>query len=165
VGGDTGAPAGPAQPRDGTDGSDSPEDAAATAGARSRPEASSSAGTGSDAGSRAPADGSDRPDGGAPIPPAPGPGPPDLAGWLRSIPLIPVERDTCSHRLEVPGYRPSPRLRHQVKTRSRRCSFPGSGCPTILLSPAPVPAAVSLPWGSGLDSVGHRLEGNSRSLF
>ena len=45
--------------------------------------------------------------------------------WLRSIPLIPIERGECSHRLEVPGYRPSPRLRHQVKTRSPRCSFPG----------------------------------------
>jgi hypothetical protein len=63
---------------------------------------------------------------GGPGPPGPaGPGPPDLLGWLRSIPLIPVERGDCSHRLEVPGYRPSPRLRHQVKTRSPRCSFPG----------------------------------------
>jgi hypothetical protein len=60
-----------------------------------------------------------------------GPGPPDPLSWLRSIPLTPVERGECSHRLEVPGYRPSPRLRHQVKTRSPRCSFPGCRRPAV----------------------------------
>ncbi len=69
---------------------------------------------------------------GGPRPPGQGgPGPPDPLGWLRSIPLIPVERGECSHRLEVPRYRPSPRLRHQVKTRSRRCSFPGCRRPAV----------------------------------
>jgi hypothetical protein len=60
-----------------------------------------------------------------------GPGPPDPVGWLRSVPLLPVERDACAHRLEVPGYRPSPRLRHLVKTRSRRCCFPGCRRPAV----------------------------------
>ncbi|HEX4661553.1 MAG TPA: hypothetical protein VH307_29515 [Streptosporangiaceae bacterium] len=69
---------------------------------------------------------------GGPRPPGQGgPGPPDPLGWLRSIPLIPVERGECSHRLEVPGYRPSTRLRHQVKTRSRRCCFPGCRRPAV----------------------------------
>jgi hypothetical protein len=68
--------------------------------------------------------GRDNPAGPAPPGPA-GPGPPGALGWLLSIPLTPVERGECAHRLEVPGYRPSPRLRHQVKTRSPRCSFPG----------------------------------------
>jgi hypothetical protein len=60
-----------------------------------------------------------------------GPGPPAPLAWLRSIPLIPIERGECAHRLEVPGYRPSPRLRHQVKTRSPRCSFPGCRRPAV----------------------------------
>jgi hypothetical protein len=60
-----------------------------------------------------------------PAPPGPGPPGPGPLGWLRSIPLTPIERGQCAHRLEVPGYRPSPRLRHQVKTRSPRCTFPG----------------------------------------
>ena len=62
-----------------------------------------------------------------------GPGPPDMAEWLRSITLIPIERGPaeCAHRLEVPGYRPSPRLRHQVKTRSPRCSFQGCRRPAV----------------------------------
>jgi hypothetical protein len=63
---------------------------------------------------------------GGPGPPGrAGPSPPDPLGWLRSVPLNAVERDECAHRLEVPGYRPSPRLRHQIRTRSPRCSFPG----------------------------------------
>jgi hypothetical protein len=70
-----------------------------------------------------------------PAPPGPaGPGPPglpELLGWLRSIRLISIERGECAHRLEVPGYRPSPRLRHQVKTRSPRCSFPGCRRPAV----------------------------------
>ena len=60
-----------------------------------------------------------------------GPGPPGPLGWLRSIPLIPIARGECAHRLEVPGYRPSPRLRHQVTTRSPRCSFPGCRRPAV----------------------------------
>jgi hypothetical protein len=59
------------------------------------------------------------------------PGPPGPLGWLRSIPLIPIARGGCAHRLEVPGYRPSPRLRHQVTTRSPRCSFPGCRRPAV----------------------------------
>ena len=73
-----------------------------------------------------------------------GPGPPDLLDWLRSIPLIPVERGECSHRLEVPGYRPSPRLRHQVKTRSPRCSFPGCRRPAVACDDDH-----TLPWHEG----------------
>ncbi|HTS98534.1 MAG TPA: HNH endonuclease signature motif containing protein, partial [Streptosporangiaceae bacterium] len=32
---------------------------------------------------------------------------------------------TCAHQNESAGYRPPPTLRNLVKTRSRRCGFPG----------------------------------------
>ena len=31
----------------------------------------------------------------------------------------------CTHTRESRGYRPSPALRHLIKIRDRRCSFPG----------------------------------------
>jgi hypothetical protein len=56
-----------------------------------------------------------------------GPGPPgsDQRAWLATVKITPIETGTCAHQLETPGYRPSPRLRHQVKIRSPRCGFPG----------------------------------------
>ena len=56
-----------------------------------------------------------------------GPGPPGPArrAWLTAIKLTPIAAGTCGHPNESAGYRPSNRLRNLVKTRSRRCGFPG----------------------------------------
>ena len=76
-----------------------------------------------------------------------GPSPPDLPdqlSWLRSIPLTPLQQDTCTHRLQIPGYRPSPTLRHLVKTRNRSCSFPGCRRPAVACDDDH-----TLPWHQG----------------
>ena len=57
-----------------------------------------------------------------------GPGPPasrDPAAWLATVKISPIETGTCQHRRESAGYQPSDTLRHLLKTRSRRCGFPG----------------------------------------
>jgi len=56
-----------------------------------------------------------------------GPGPPgtDRRAWLAAIKLTPIAAGTCDHQNESSGYRPSATLRNLVKTRSRRCGFPG----------------------------------------
>ena len=57
-----------------------------------------------------------------------GPGPPGTSegiSWLATVRIIPIETGTCSHRHQSAGYQPSDGLRHIVKTRSRRCGFPG----------------------------------------
>jgi Domain of unknown function (DUF222) len=57
-----------------------------------------------------------------------GPGPPrasEPTRWLATVRITPIETSTCSHRRQSAGYQPSDSLRHIVKTRSRRCGFPG----------------------------------------
>ncbi|HTX26410.1 MAG TPA: DUF222 domain-containing protein, partial [Streptosporangiaceae bacterium] len=61
-------------------------------------------------------------------PPGPGPGPQDLLGRLR-IRLAPIARGACGHASAEPGYRPSRRLQHLVRTRNARCTAPGCGRP------------------------------------
>ena len=77
----------------------------------------------------------------------PGTGPPDGAGppgsagppggagppragqlaWLATIKVCGLETGDghCAHTRETPGYRPAGHLRHLIKIRDRRCSFPG----------------------------------------
>ena len=55
----------------------------------------------------------------------PGPPGPGRRAWLTAIKLTPIAAGTCAHPNESAGYRPSNRLRNLVKTRSRRCGFPG----------------------------------------
>ena len=55
----------------------------------------------------------------------PGPPGPGRRAWLTAIKLTPIAAGTCGHPNESAGYRPSNRLRNLVKTRSRRCGFPG----------------------------------------
>jgi hypothetical protein len=57
-----------------------------------------------------------------------GPGPPGSGNpstWLATVKITPIEAGTCEHRRESAGYQPSNMLRHIIKTRSRRCGFPG----------------------------------------
>jgi hypothetical protein len=63
-----------------------------------------------------------------------GPGPPgsaDPAVWLAKVKITPIETGTCEHRRESAGYQPSDSLRHVIKTRSRRCGFPGCRRPAV----------------------------------
>jgi hypothetical protein len=63
-----------------------------------------------------------------------GPGPPgtgDPRTWLTKVTVLPIETGGCAHRRESAGYQPSPTLRHIVKTRSRRCGYPGCGRPAV----------------------------------
>jgi Domain of unknown function (DUF222) len=63
-----------------------------------------------------------------------GPGPPgsrDPAAWLATVKITPIETGTCQHRRESAGYQPSDSLRHVIKTRSRRCGFPGCRRPAV----------------------------------
>jgi hypothetical protein len=62
-----------------------------------------------------------------------GPGPPSSSGlpgnsgqgsWLAQIRVIPIESGICAHTQESARYRPSPRLRHLIKIRDRRCGYP-----------------------------------------
>jgi len=56
-----------------------------------------------------------------------GPGPPgsDKRAWLAAITFTPIAARACDHQNQSSGYRPSSLLRNLVKTRSRRCGFPG----------------------------------------
>ena len=69
----------------------------------------------------------DRPPGGR----QPGSGPPGTwpMAWLTRITICGFETGTgpCTHTRETRGYRPSAALRHLIKIRDRRCSFPGCG--------------------------------------
>jgi hypothetical protein len=56
--------------------------------------------------------------------PPPGP-PPSIASWLAGIGLAWLETETCSHRWESAGYRPSPSLAHLIQIRQQRCTAPG----------------------------------------
>jgi HNH endonuclease len=49
--------------------------------------------------------------------------------WLARITICGLETGTgpCAHLRETRGYRPSAALRHLIKIRDRRCSFPGCG--------------------------------------
>ena len=63
-----------------------------------------------------------------------GPGPPgnrDPATWLATVKITPIETGVCEHRRESAGYQPSDSLRHVIKTRSRRCGFPGCRRPAV----------------------------------
>jgi Domain of unknown function (DUF222) len=66
-----------------------------------------------------------------------GPGPPGPPGstdpktWLAAVKITPIETGECEHRRESPGYQPSNLLRHVIKTRSRRCGFPGCRRPAV----------------------------------
>jgi hypothetical protein len=62
-----------------------------------------------------------------------GPGPPETANptWLAKVKISPIEAGTCEHRRETAGYQPSNMLRHIIKTRSRRCGFPGCRRPAV----------------------------------
>ena len=63
-----------------------------------------------------------------------GPGPPGSGSpstWLASVKITPIEAGTCEHRRESAGYQPSNILRHIIKTRSRRCGFPGCRRPAV----------------------------------
>ena len=58
-----------------------------------------------------------------------GSGPPGAGpmAWLTQITICGFETGTgpCAHTRETRGYRPSATLRHLIKIRDRRCSFPG----------------------------------------
>ena len=58
-----------------------------------------------------------------------GSGPPGVGpmAWLARITICGFETGTgpCAHARETRGYRPSAALRHLIKIRDRRCSFPG----------------------------------------
>jgi Domain of unknown function (DUF222) len=61
-----------------------------------------------------------------------GPGPPatsDKASWLTSITIHKIETTACAHQRQSAAYQPPPSLRHLIKTRSRRCGYPGCGHP------------------------------------
>lgn len=62
-----------------------------------------------------------------------GPGPPgggaDPRSWLATVTIHTIEAATCAHEHQSAGYQPSPTLRHLIKTRSRRCGYPGCGRP------------------------------------
>jgi hypothetical protein len=47
------------------------------------------------------------------------------AEWLAGLRPVWLESGTCSHQLEVPGYRPSASLRHLIRLRQRTCGEPG----------------------------------------
>jgi hypothetical protein len=59
------------------------------------------------------------------------PGSPDPAAWLATVKITPIETGSCEHRRESAGYQPSDSLRHLLKTRSRRCGFPGCRRPAV----------------------------------
>jgi hypothetical protein len=99
--------------------------------------------------------GSPSPGGASPAaPPPPGPAPPGPAGsgtssgtsggpdqqlppdtrardYLRTlrVRLTPIARGSCDHRHAEPGYQPSRKLQHLIRTRSTRCTAPGCGRP------------------------------------
>jgi hypothetical protein len=62
--------------------------------------------------------------------PSPG-GSPAAQDYLRSLRarLTPIARGRCDHQHAEPGYRPSRRLQHLIRTRSTRCTAPGCGRP------------------------------------
>jgi hypothetical protein len=64
-----------------------------------------------------------------------GPGPPggprDHAAWLASLKFAWLERGTCSHSRQSPGYRPPSLLCTLVKIRQRTCCFPGCRRPAV----------------------------------
>jgi hypothetical protein len=64
-----------------------------------------------------------------------GPGPPGQGGdprfWLAAVSIHKIETSDCDHRHESAGYQPSHTLRHLIKTRSRRCGYPGCGRPAV----------------------------------
>src|SRR6266851_5095493 len=67
---------------------------------------------------------------GSPPGPGPGPpGPPDGPGgcrvWLGGLRFDWLERRTCSHLRQSPGYQPPSRLQNLIRARQRTCSFPG----------------------------------------
>jgi hypothetical protein len=45
--------------------------------------------------------------------------------WRFILDTEPIARGRCDHRNAEPGYRPSLRLAHLVKSRTRRCCYPG----------------------------------------
>jgi hypothetical protein len=69
---------------------------------------------------------------------------PSASGWDRvallraaefmrrlGITVTPLAVGTCDHRNEEPGYTPSRRLRHLIRARNTRCSFPGCRRPAV----------------------------------
>ena len=61
--------------------------------------------------------------------PPPGPDPPPGTrpqDWLR-VRMTPIARGTCGHDHAEPGYRPSRKLQHLIRTRNARCTAPGCG--------------------------------------
>jgi hypothetical protein len=64
-----------------------------------------------------------------------GPGPPrgsrDHKAWLAGLKFAWLERGTCSHSRQSPGYRPPDALCTLVKIRQRTCCFPGCRRPAV----------------------------------
>ena len=52
-----------------------------------------------------------------------------LQDWIRRVRMTPIARGTCGHAHAEPGYRPSRKLQHLVRTRNARCTAPGCGLP------------------------------------
>jgi hypothetical protein len=66
--------------------------------------------------------------------PTPGPDPPPGTSpqdWISRlhITMTPIARGTCDHDRAEPGYKPSRKLQHLVRTRNTRCTAPGCGRP------------------------------------
>jgi hypothetical protein len=62
-----------------------------------------------------------------------GPGPPgsDPRSWLATVKIHKIQASSCDHEHQSAGYQPSPTLRNLIKTRSRRCGYPGCGRPAV----------------------------------